>query len=194
MGAYFSQAAIFLINVLIDLVYFVILLRFLFQLFRVDIYNPFSQLILKISNPILIPLHKILKNQSNVDCASFLLLMTLKALQLFLLTLIQHGAIPTLFSLLLWPIGTVMSHVLNIFFFSILLISLQSWLNPRNYNPLTDILIHLTEPLLVPARRFVPPLAGIDLSPLVVVISLKLIDVLIAIPLQHWGAHLGHLV
>jgi len=194
MGVYFSQATMFLINVLIDLVYFVILLRFLFQLFKVDIYNPFSQLILRISNPILIPLHKVLPNQSNVDCASFLLLMTLKALQLFLLTLIQHGAIPTLFSLLIWPMGAVLSHVLNIFFFSIILISLQSWLNPRNYNPLTDILIHLTEPLLAPARRFIPPLSGIDLSPLAVAILVKSADTLIAGPLQHWGAHLGHLI
>lgn len=184
MGAYFSQVAAFLINVISDLIYFVILLRFLFQALRVDVYNPFSQLILKLSNPLLIPLHKILPNRSNIDCASFLLLMTLKGIQLLLLTVIKHHAIPTLFSLFLWPLGMLLSNSLNIFFFSIVLLALQNWLNPKHYNPLTDVLISLTEPLLTRIRRFTPPLMGIDMSPLAALIILKLIDVLIAIPMM----------
>jgi YggT family protein len=184
MGAYFNQVATFFINVLIDLVYFVILLRFLFQALKVDVYNPLSQLILKLSNPILIPLHKILPNRSHIDCASFLLLMTLKGLQLLLLTIIKHHAVPTLFSLFLWPLGMLLSNSLNIFFFSILLLALQSWLNPKNYNPLTDVLVHLTEPFLTPIRRFSPPLMGIDMSPLVALIILKLIDTLVAVPMM----------
>jgi YggT family protein len=52
-----------------------------------------------------------------------------------------------------------------------------TWVNPDPYNPIVRILHQLTEPLLRPIRRLVPPhkLGGLDLSPLILILVIQLV-------------------
>jgi len=74
--------------------------------------------------------------------------------------------------------------VINIFLFSILIQVIISWVSPGNYNPAIDVMHSLTEPLLGPARRVIPPIGGIDLSPMAVMIGLYLLQMLLIPPVQ----------
>jgi len=181
------QALTFLIKITIDLCYILLLLRLIFHILRVTFYNPISQFIYKATNSVLIPLHKIIPNHPKVDPAIVLLLLLLKAIELSLITLLMVGTPPAFSSIAAWSIGKLLSNTLDLFFFAIILTILQSWLNPKHYNPLTDILDQITEPLLAPARRKIPPLMGLDLSPMVVLIGLKLIEILVANPILHYA-------
>lgn len=184
---YLMQALTFLIKITIDLCYILLLLRLIFHILRVTFYNPISQFIYKATNSVLIPLHKIIPNHPKIDPAIVLLLLLLKAIELSLVTLLMVGTPPDFLSITAWSIGKLLSNTLDLFFFAIILTILQNWLNPKHYNPLTDILDQITEPLLAPARRKIPPLMGLDLSPMVVLIGLKLIEILVANPILHYA-------
>ena len=81
-------------------------------------------------------------------------------------------------SLVLFSLAELFRLTINVFFWSILIQVIISWVNPGSYNPVTSLLYSLNEPLLRPARRLVPPISGFDLSPVVVMIALKLVEIL----------------
>ncbi len=188
MNTYFEQALFFLMKTVIDVCFFFFLLRFMFHILRIDFYNPFSQFIFKVTNPILIPLRRVIPPHPKVDFGAFLILIFLKAFEFTITCLLKLHAAPSMLSLLIWPIGELISQMINVFFFAILLLVLQSWLNPKNFNPLTTVLIQLTEPVLAPAKKLVPTIAGIDVSPMIAIVILKLLDILLAGPIIQFGA------
>ena len=93
--------------------------------------------------------------------------------------------------LLLWSIAELLGLLINIYMFSILIQVILSWINPGNYNPAVSLIYSINEPLLAPARRLIPPLSGLDLSPVVVLLGLQLAKMLLLPPLLTWGQALG---
>ena len=83
----------------------------------------------------------------------------------------------------LWAIPALLKLVLNIFLFAIIIRVILSWVNPDPYNPAVSLLARLTDPLMLPAQRLLPPMGGIDLSPMVVMIVLVLLQMLLLPPL-----------
>jgi YggT family protein len=59
-----------------------------------------------------------------------------------------------------------------------------SWVNPDPYNPAVELLGRITDPILRPAQRLIPPIGGIDLSPMAAMIALVLLEMLLMPPLQ----------
>ncbi len=192
MGSPLSSALLFLIKTAANLYFMIVLLRFLLQLYKVSFYNPASQWILMATNRILTPLQKIIPKHPRIDFAALLLLGIIKALELSITTLITNGFVPSLFSLMIWPIGEILTQTINFFFFAIIMVALLSWINPSKRNPFGEILTQITEPLLSPARKLIPPAIGIDFSPILVLIGLKLADILFALPITQIGVTLLH--
>ena len=87
--------------------------------------------------------------------------------------------------------GDILDVVLSIFFWAIIINALLSWVNPNPHNPITEILYLMTEPLLRIVRRFIPLIAGIDISPIPVLIVLHLCSILIAQPLLIIGGNMA---
>ncbi|HKK13161.1 MAG TPA: YggT family protein, partial [Gammaproteobacteria bacterium] len=81
--------------------------------------------------------------------------------------------------LVVFSVGQLVALVFNIYIFAILIQAILSWVNPGTYNPVTSLLYSLTEPVLGPIRRFLPPISGIDLSPLVALVGLQVIKMLV---------------
>lgn len=183
----FTQAILFLVTTLFDIFITLILLRFIFQLIRVDFYNPLSQAIVKLTNPALIPLRRIIPSIKGIDTAALVLLFGVCMVKLLLTCLIEYQAFPFVGGLLFWTIGDLISSTLNLFFFAILIQAILSWVAPAPGNPAYAILYQLTYPLLQPARRFVKPISGIDVSPIVVLITLQVFIMLIGSPIRHLG-------
>jgi YggT family protein len=68
---------------------------------------------------------------------------------------------------------------ISLYIMLIFLSVLLSWFNRDPGNPLAAVIGSLTEPLLRPARRVIPPIGGLDLSPLLVLIALQALSILV---------------
>ena len=164
----------FLINVVFTLYIYALIIRMILGLSNADMYNPFSQFIMTITNPLLLPLRKMIPSYGRVDTASVMLILFLKFIELFLQSLLI-GKQVILGPLIIPTIIGVINQVINLFIFSIIILVIISWIAPfvqSQNNPLISILRSLTDPLLRPARKHIPPIGMFDLSPLVVLIAL----------------------
>ncbi len=182
-GSYLTNPLAFLVQVLLGLYALVVVLRFLLQYLRADFYNPVSQFVVQVTDPALRPLRRLVSGWGGWDLASLLLAWLVKALELLLVVLIKgHGL--HLFGPLLWALPELVALGINIFLFAVLIQVIMSWLNPGGYNPALDLVARLSEPLLTPARRLLPPIGGLDLSPMLVMIGLVVLEMLILPPLR----------
>lgn len=166
-----SGALTFLITTIINLYCYIILARFLLQLVKADFYNPISQAVVKATNPLLIPLRKVIPGFAGLDWAALVLLYGFQLLAIiFKLALGGHG----------FPIGQILVYGLietvSLFiWFYIVVIFVQiilSWISPQQYNPMTLLLHQISEPVMAPARKLIPPMGGLDLSPTIVLLLL----------------------
>lgn len=194
-GSYLAEAAIFLIDILFGLFLIAILLRFLLQHVRADYYNPVSQLLIKVTNPLLLPMRRFIPGYLGIDWSSILLLFIVQGLELGLIALLKTGHIPALAGFAVLIFAQLLRLTVYVYLFLVLIQVILSWVNPGAYNPVTLLMYQLTEPLLRPARRAIPPAGGFDWSPLVVLICLNLILILLVAPLQDLGNYLsGYMV
>lgn len=170
----------FLIDTLFTLYIGAVIIRTLLALFRADFYNPISQFLVTITNPLLVPLRKILPSLGKIDTASWVLIFALKAISLFLLFSIKGIQVNPI-SLLPITILQIFMMVVTILLYAVIIRAILSWFVNANMgpNPLVSIINSLTEPLLAPARKFIPPVGMFDLSALVVI--LVLYSILIAL-------------
>lgn len=182
-SSYVTDPLAFIINTLFGLYILVVMLRFLFQAVRADFYNPISQFIVKVTNPPLVPLRRIIPSMGGLDMSAVVLMLALQMLLLFLIVSIQGAAISP-WSLFIFSIAELISLLFNVYLFSIIILAIASWIAPGNYNPALNLLHSLTEPVMKHARRMLPPISGIDLSPLLVILAIQVLKMLIIPPLQ----------
>jgi YggT family protein len=182
MNGYITNPLIFLIETLAGLYILAVMLRFLLQWVHADFYNPLAQFIVRITNPVLIPLRRLIPGFGGIDWASVVLLLLMIALKLALISAVQGRLLP-LASLAPLMLAELIALFLNIFFFSILIQVILSWIAPYQYNPITGLLHRLNEPLLRPIRRLLPPLGGLDFSPMVAMLLIQLSKMLLLPPL-----------
>ncbi len=181
---YFSNAGAFLIQTLFGLYILLIMLRFLLQWVHADFYNPLSQFIVKVTNLPLLPLRRIIPGFGGLDSAAMLLMLLLKYAELLLLSLLPGQGLPNLFGLGVLALVELLALALNVFLYGIFIQAILSWIAGAGYNPVASLLYQLTAPVLRPFRNLIPPISGMDLSPMAAIIALYLAMLLIIAPLQ----------
>lgn len=186
---YFSNAALFLVETFFGLYIFAVLLRFLLQRVRADFHNPIAQFLVTITNPPLKPLRRVVPGLFGIDLASVLLLLILEAVRAALIYFLAGQAFNPV-AIILSSVVDLLRSTINLFLFAILIRVILSWINPYP-NAATQLLARLTDPLLRPAQRMLPPFSGIDLSPMLVMIGLVLMQMLIVSPLADFGSGLA---
>lgn len=190
-GGYFSQAAVFLIQIIFGLYILAVLLRFLLARVRADFYNPLSQFIVKVTNPAIKPLRRLIPGYYGVDWPSIILLFLVQAIEIILISVIARNYFPAPMGLLVLTFAYLLKEVIYVYLFIIIIQVVISWVNPGAYNPATVIMYQLSEPILKPARRLIPPAGGFDFSSLVVLIVLQLSIILLVSPLMDLGLRLS---
>jgi YggT family protein len=174
-----SNVLEFLIHVLFSMYIYAVIIRMLLGFTRADFYNPFSQFILTITNPVLTPLRKFIPSISGIDSAAIILILVLKFIELAIRSLLISKQV--LLSILIVPsIIAVLNQVLNVFIFAIIFLVIISWVAPHMHgqsNPITPILRSITEPLIRPARKLIPPIGVFDLSTFAVLLGLYCIKI-----------------
>jgi YggT family protein len=144
------------------------LIRLLLQAARADFYNPISQGILKATEPVLRPMRLVIPGFRNVDLASFVAALLVATL---MVSLARGFRIPLGPSFLLGLYNTL-SMILTIYWFGIIIVIVLSFLAPGSVHPAALLVRQVIEPILAPARRLLPPLGGLDLSPILVFLAL----------------------
>ncbi|MEM6640233.1 MAG: YggT family protein [Pseudomonadota bacterium] len=174
------QAILYLVDLVGKVIVGVFLLRFFLQLTRASFYNPVSKAVVSFTNPLVMPLRKVIPGWGGVDNAS-LLAAYLAQIGVIVATYALLGGLQrfSIVSLLIQGLLSLILAAISLYtiliFFSVLL----SWFNRDPGNPLAMVIGSLTEPVLRPARRLIPPIAGLDLSPLIVLVALQVLNILV---------------
>ncbi len=178
---------IYLIQTLLSLYLVAMLLRFLLQLVRADFYNPISQFVVKITNPLVVPLRRVVPGYAGVDTASLLLAVLLQVAGIAVVAFIRFGTIPPPVPLLLGGLLGVVALLVQMYFFALLAMIILSWVAQGSRHPAIHLLYQITEPLMAPMRKLLPPMGGLDFSPILAFILINVVQ----IALQHMAAAVG---
>lgn len=173
-----SRALTYLVSTLFDLYIVAILLRLCLQWVRADFYNPLSQFLVRVTNPLLIPLRRVVPSIGPLDTASVVLAFLLELLGLFIVSQINSMSLGWM-QLSMLAVTKLLMAVLWLYFFLILAVVILSWLGSRVRHPIVPLMYQLTEPVLRPFRRLIPPIGGIDLSPLFAIITIRFLILLL---------------
>lgn len=180
---YTTNPLIFILQFLFEAYVFIILLRFFLQLTHADFYNPLSQFVVKLSSPVLIPMRRIIPGIGGMDVAALVVAWALKTLELLLVILISGKGMLLLWAMLA-AIPALLELSLNLFMYALIIQAVLSWLNPGTYNPAAALLNTLTNPILRPVQQLIPPISGIDLSPMVAILGIIVLKMLILPPMN----------
>ena len=182
-----NEILVFLIQTLLSLYLVVMLLRFLLQLVRADFYNPISQFLVKLTNPLVLPIRKVMPVFGGIDTASLLLTLLLQLLGIAAILVLNGVGIPPLPLLLVWSALGVIGLLVNMYFFALLAMIILSWVAPGSRHPAVYILYQITEPIMAPLRKLLPPMGGLDFSPILVFVLINVIQII----LRHFAAGVG---
>jgi len=177
MSESFTNAGLFLVNTLFDLYLFILCIRLLLAWVRADYFNPLTHFIIKLTDPVIIPLRRIVANRGNLEISTLFLILLLEIIK-FLLVSLLFERMPDLTTLLLLAITGILKLILSTFFYAILFQAILSWIQP-GYSPIKQILAQLSSPILRPLQRLIPPVAGFDITAIPALIILQLLMLLI---------------
>ncbi|UZJ43348.1 YggT family protein [Marinimicrobium sp. C6131] len=171
-----AEIAIYIIRTLGSLYLMLVLLRFLFQMVRADFYNPISQFVAKATNPLLMPLRKVIPGFFGVDLAALVLALAVQWLLIQLVLVIAGlGFLNPLYTIAWSAIG-LLSVVLSIYFWCLIISIIASWVAPFSQHPALILVRQLVAPVMAPFQKLIPPLGGIDITPIFAFMVLHILN------------------
>ncbi len=172
-----NNAFYFLLDTVFNLYLMVVLLRIWLQASRADFYNPLSQFVVKATNPLLIPLRRMIPSIGKLDTGAVVLALVVSAGKMLLIQLLLLGQFD-LIGLITGAVLTTLKEAFSLLFWVLIIRAILSWFS-QGRNPMELVLVQLTEPLLAPVRKIVPPIGGLDLSVLIVLVALQFLQILL---------------
>jgi YggT family protein len=173
------SALIFIVDTLLSLALFVVLARLLLQWVRADFRNPICQAVVRLTNPLIMPMRRILPPIRKVDTASVVAVVSVAFAKVGIVFALSGLGWPDAVSWVRMTAIELARSLLETYFYAIFLYALLSLIAPGGYSPLQSVLATLCEPVLRPIRRLIPAVAGIDLSPLWAGIAIQAILLLV---------------
>jgi YggT family protein len=154
---------------------FIAILRFLLQTMQVDYYNPISQAVVKFTQPPLIPLQRVVPKFGRIDVSPLVLAFIVKLATLFILVSITSSPLGMGTIIMLSFVG-VLDTLLTILFWATIGSVIISWVAPNSPHPAPQLLLQLVEPLFAQVRRVIPPIGGLDLSPIAIFLVIQIVQ------------------
>ena len=178
MGA-MNEIVVYLLQTGLGLYLLLVMLRFVMQLANADFYNPISQFVFKATQPLVGPLQRFLRPLGRFDSASLTLAIALQAAGIMLILALNNIASPNPVTLFLWSAIGILGLLLKIYFFALLASIILSWISPGGSNPAVYLLYQITEPVMAPVRKLLPPMGGLDFSPILVFIGINVLEIVV---------------
>lgn len=183
MSSNVNSALLFLVDTVLSLYILVVLLRIILQLVHADFRNPVSQFVWHTTRTPVNLLRSVIPRWHNWDLPALIFALILSYILVQIdLALGAPGFGPQLLPSIGWAVLKLITLTCNLYFFTIIIQVLMSWLSPNQHSPATAILYTINEPLLRPVRGVLPAIGGLDLSPLLVIIVLEVISRLLPLP------------
>jgi len=176
-----QDALTFIVKTLLDLYIITFILRFILQWVRADFRNPITQFFVRITNPLVIPARRLIPSVGGFDTALIVIVLLLELTITIVLINMTCMNEPNFIQVAGLTLLRIVYVTLRIFLFVILVYVVLSWVNPGTYNPATNLLSSMAEPVLKPFRRLIPPIAGLDLSALFALIAIQALTMLLPI-------------
>lgn len=177
-------ALLFLVSTLFDLYLFILVVRIILAYSGANYFDPATQFIIKLTDFIVKPLRRYIPNVRRLEIASIVLVLALEIIKFLLISLLSIG-IPNIIGLVILALGDVLKLVLQVFFYAIILQAILSWVQPGS--PINRTLFQFVSPVLRPFQRIIPPISGIDISPIPALIVLQLLIIVLVNPIMQIG-------
>lgn len=174
----FDQGALFLIKTLFQMYIMILILRGFLQFFHMNYFNPVSQLVVKLTDPLVKPLRQYIPGFKGVDLSIVLLVFVLEVIMLSLTSLLALGAMLPIGPLVILSAISGAGEVLHLLFYLVLARVILSWVQSDQTGPIQEVCYTITEPMIAPIRKRVPPVSGFDLSPLILILIIQLFSVM----------------
>jgi len=200
-SSYLASPLLLIINTIFDLYILLVLVRFMLQWLRADFYNPVSQFIVRATTPPLKILRRIIPGFGGQDIAALVLALLIILIKYAILiamgtpvielgnALAPIGSVSIL-GLVIIALAEIISMFINVFLFAILISVILSWINSGGYNPVIGLVQSLSQPVMRPIQKFIPPLGGLDLSPLFALLGLNVVKMLLLPPIVYFATQL----
>ena len=172
-----NQAGFFLLKSLAEFLSILLLMRFFMQLFRVSFSNQIGAFVVQLTNWLVLPLRKVIPGVFGLDLSSLLPAYLLQVIVLFAAVALQAGPDVPVVVILFVALRALMRTSIYLLIGLLIVQAVLSWVNP--YSPIGRPISQITQVFLGPIRRVVPPIANIDLSPLVAILLAQVILIFI---------------
>ena len=175
-----NSSAALIFNALGGLYLLAILLRFLLQIAKADFYNPVSQTVIRLTDPAVKLFRSFIPGYLGIDFSSLILALVVEAAAICVLILLYGGGIPGIRFIVTWAFVGVIYFTINIYYYAIIASIIMSFVmvfsGSANPHPILRLIWQLTEPVMAPVRKVVPPIGGLDFSPIFIFIIIRLIQ------------------
>ena len=174
-----TEISLYLIRNLGAFLLLLVVVRGVLHATRVNFFNPLSQLVVRLTNPLLSPLRSLLPATGRVDWATWLLAIVLQIAILVAIALVagERWTLPDPVTLLLWGVIGVLGLLINFYFFTLIAMIVVSWIAPGSRHPAIELIWQISEPVMAPFRALLPNMGGIDFSPILVVVTLNVLQI-----------------
>lgn len=170
-------AAAFILDALASLFILAALVRFWMQAFRAPSRNPIAQFTMALTDWAVKPLRRVIPGYARLDWSSLVVAFAFEFLLQFLLFVLLRGGLPdnpSVLSVLLFMSFVKLIRLSIYVFMGALIIGVAlSWVNPRH--PVAPFFEALINPFMKPVRGVIPPIGGVDISPIFVFLFFQLL-------------------
>ena len=178
MSSAVTDIGMTIVQPLFSLVMLLIAVRFLAQLCGVSGYNPISMTLRRVTNVIVLPLSRLLPSGNRFSPAALLALIVIQVVFIALmLGLVGQLDAFNVLQALIWSALGAAGLLVSIIFYSVIAMIVVSFLAPQSSHPAVEFIWELTEPVMAPLRQVLPPMGGLDFSPIILFIALNVIRV-----------------
>ena len=174
----------YLLGFVFDAILMILIFRVWLQAVRAGFYNPLSQFVVKVSNPLVIPVRRLIPGFAGLDIATLVIAYLVASGKFIVLPLINGAGVDLVSALFLGALYLIKQSGF-LLFIMMLVMALMSWV-VQGYNPTQMIFQQLTEPFLRPIRKIVPSIGGLDLSVLLAFLLLNVINILLSGWIPYW--------
>lgn len=172
-----------LVSTLGTLFMMAVLLRFLLQISRADFYNPITQMVVRFTDPGVQLFRRFIPGFKGVDFATLVFAVLVESLLICVLIFLAGFDLPGAGLVLTWAVAGIINFVLDIYFWTLLISIVSSFIAPFSEHPVLVLVRQLTEPIMAPFRRFLPSMGGLDLSPIFVFLAIQILKIILVTPI-----------
>ena len=177
-----GSSAALIFSTLTGIYLLAVLLRFLLQVAKADFYNPVSQAVIKITDPMIRILRTVIPGYKGIDVSSLVLAFVIEAVAICTLIILYGENISNIgyTNIVTWAFAGVLLIIVEIYYYAILASIIMSFVmmfsGSTNPHPLLLLVWQLTEPVMAPVRKMIPSMGGLDFSPIFIFIAIQIIQ------------------